>query len=118
MKTKLAALALTVAFSAPALAEECTAELAQAKSMEVNAGLQKLAAKDPQRMQEVATEMMEKSAMFENIYGVWCEGFAPQTAGNFGISQKKAAACRTFPMKSRKKSDAFAPTLKMFKHFD
>jgi hypothetical protein len=66
MKTKLAALALTVAFSAPALAEECTAELAQAKSMEVNAGLQKLAAKDPQRMQEVATEMMEKSAMFEN----------------------------------------------------
>ena len=66
MKTKLVALALTVAFSAPALAEECTAELAQAKSMEVNAGLQKLAAKDPQRMQEVATEMMEKSAMFEH----------------------------------------------------
>ena len=32
--------------------------------------------------------------------------------------RKKAAACRIFPGKSRKKSGAFAPTLKMFKHFD
>ena len=35
-----------------------------------------------------------------------------------GFHRKKAAACRIFPVKSRKKSDAFAPTLKMFKHFD
>ena len=45
--------------------------------------------------------------------------FAPhRLRGISGFHRKKAAACRIFPGKSRKKSGAFAPTLKMFKHFD
>ena len=54
-----------------------------------------------------------------NVCGVWCEGFAPhRLRGISGFHRKKAPACRIFPGKSRKKSGAFAPTLKMFKHFD
>ena len=57
--------------------------------------------------------------MCSNVCGVWCEGFAPhRLRGISGFHRKKAPACRIFPGKSRKKSGAFAPTLKMFKHFD
>lgn len=58
--------------------EECTAETLQAKAMEASTAMQQLAATDPEKLQEIATELQElqtSAATANGDYSELCDAY-------------------------------------------